>query len=113
MTNPKDVLRTVVNRCIAEGAPIITNVPAVPNFDAMEPHELMAFWQAHQNGRRFAELFPGRPAGTRRAVADLANYAANKATAIACRMRGDIQTALQYEDICDRIYNDLPAFARW
>ena len=58
-------------------------------------------------------LFPSKPKGYLSATVNLRNYAANKATAMDCRKRGDIPTALNYEQICQRIYNELPAFARW
>jgi hypothetical protein len=44
---------------------------------------------------------------------DCANYAANKSTAIHCRGRGDIQSALMYENIANRIYQSLPEYAKW
>lgn len=83
------------------------------NLDAMEPDALMAFWAKHQRGRAYRDLFPQGGRGTKRAAADLANYAANKATAMRERSQGRIQTALQYESICERIYADLPQGARW
>jgi hypothetical protein len=85
----------------------------VPNFDAMEPDALMTFWRDHQAGRGRKVLFPDGGVGTFKATASLANYASNKATAIRCRLNGDIETALMYEGICDRIYSALPDFARW
>lgn len=85
----------------------------VPNLDAMWPDTLMAFWFRHSRGRKARELFPEGGEGTRKAAKDLANYASNKAAAMGCRSRGDIPTAIQYENIADRIYNGLPAFARW
>ena len=85
------------------------------NLDAMEHDDLMAFWReaAHhpiQVGRR---LFPERPKGYAAATKRLANYASNKATAMACRLKGRIAEAQQYETICDKIYEALPGFARW
>lgn len=77
--------------------------------------ELMEFWNVYHRGgrRRGAELFPSRPAGYLSATRALANYAANKATAMRCRARGDIGIAAHYERIAARIYDGLPAFARW
>jgi hypothetical protein len=63
------------------------------DLEAMEPDDLMQF--------------------TRRATADLANYAINLATAMQCRLRGEIETALTYEAIVDSIWAKLPDFARW
>jgi len=85
----------------------------VPNLDCQEPEDLMAFWSRHQAGRRYRLIFPDGGRGRKRATADLANYASNKATAVACRLRGEINTAGVYEAICERIYNGLPQWARW
>lgn len=84
-----------------------------PNLDAMFPDDLRNFWFHHQRGRNYLELFPHGGKGTRGATADLANYAANKATAMECRQRGEIDRARMYEDIADRIYNGLPSWAKW
>lgn len=83
--------------------------------DGMTADELFAFWNANQHAakaRRIA-LFGHSGTGTKLAAKGLANYAANKGTAMQCRAHGDIQTALQYEKICDSIYATLPDFARW
>ena len=43
----------------------------------------------------------------RKALASaLSNYAWNKSTASLCRDTGNIDGALMYEEICDRIYKD-------
>jgi hypothetical protein len=73
----------------------------------------MAFWQHHQNGRRYRDLFPQGGKDTKRATGDLANYASNLHTAQQCRSRGDIASALAYEEICESIYAALPGFAKW
>jgi hypothetical protein len=85
----------------------------VPNLDAMSANELMDFWFKHQSGRGHPELFPGRGKGVVTATHNLASYASNKATAMQCRIRGEIESAMMYEGICDRIYAKLPDFARW
>lgn len=86
----------------------------IPNLDAMEPDDLMEFWARHQRGRNIKAIFPeGRAKGTSSAVAHLASYAANKATAISCRLRGDIQSALMYEGFADASYKKLPEWSRW
>lgn len=86
----------------------------VPNLDCMESiAELMTFWQKHQRGRACAELFPQGGKGTRKACADLANYASNKATETRARLEGRMSDAQVFGNICERIYNKLPQFARW
>ncbi len=83
------------------------------NLDAMSPDDLMDFWAKHQGGRAYRALAPQGGKGAKRAAADLANYASNKATAMRCRLKGEIQTAQNYERIADAIYNQLPASAKW
>ena len=87
----------------------------VPNFDGMNREELSAWWKDHQRPTRTqaANVFPGRPRGYVRLVKDLANYACNKSVAMKCRADGKIQEAQMYEEICERIYTELPDFARW
>lgn len=83
------------------------------NLDAMSREELLSFWMKHQSGRNYRELFPEGGKGSKKAAGDLANYASNKATAMSCRVSGDIERAMMYESIADRIYAVLPAFAQW
>lgn len=88
---------------------------AVPNFDAMAEDELMAFWKRyHRPSRQDAQALVGdRRKGFTTIASMLANYACNKAVAMGCRKRGDIQSALCYEMHCDMIYARLPADLRW
>jgi hypothetical protein len=83
------------------------------NLDDADIETLMAFWAKHQRGRGYRELFPEGGALTVKATADLANYAANKATAMREREAGRIPSALIYERIAGRIYAALPHFALW
>lgn len=88
----------------------------VPNLDAMTSEDLRAFWLS-TNGvrpiRKARELFPARPTAYVSTTKDLGHYASNKATAMECRLRGTIDAASMYEDICERIYQKLPVYARW
>lgn len=84
----------------------------VPNLDAMTHDELMTFWMAHQRGRgRKALGLSGK--GSMNTTGNLACYASNKATAMSCRLRGDITAAQVYEQICDGLYKLIPAHVRW
>ena len=85
------------------------------NFDAMSEDDLMGFWLKYSRTSRAqaAELIGDRRKGFTVVAKQLANYASNKATAMACRVRGDIRAALVYEQICDSIYNHLPKDVRW
>ena len=85
-----------------------------PNLDGMDADELWVFYRHHDRGQNSKELFPEGGPGTRNATKDLASYAANKATAMPLRAKGDIERAKMYEDIADRIYDeDLPEWAQW
>lgn len=98
-----------------------TTIPApfntwtgAPNLDGEDSETLMDFWNVARHSVKLArQLFPGRTKGHVEATGKLAGYASNKATAMTCRARGDIQAALCYERICETIYNDLPEWARW
>lgn len=85
----------------------------IPNLDCDASLDLMAFWQRYQAGRNYLELIPQGGKGSKRAVANLANYASNLHTARTCRLRGEIGTAQMYESICERIYKNLPERFRW
>jgi hypothetical protein len=88
----------------------------VNNFDSMDENELWLFWKTTNSTRPIAtarRLFADRPTGYVAATKQLGNYAANKATAIKCRLAGDIQAAIVYETICKQIYDFLPTFAKW
>ncbi len=64
--------------------------------------------------RRDAEALVGdRRPGFTTISGSLAGYASNKATAMRCRERGDIQAALVYEKICELIHEKLPADLVW
>jgi ribosomal protein L40E len=85
------------------------------NLDCMSHEDLFAFAARYQyyNHAKAAELFGEEHKRQRNAYRDADNYAWNKYTAMSCRLRGDVQSALQYESICERIYAKLPPFARW
>lgn len=88
---------------------------SVPNLDAMAPTDLHAFWARYNRCTR-AEceaLIGDRRPGYIKLTTKLAGYASNKAAAMYCRERGDIQGASIYETICDRMYDELPHDLRW
>jgi hypothetical protein len=92
----------------------------VPNLDCMDVDELMQFLRDYfyPNRSNTKSLLgipesDNLPRGSKRVVKDLSNYAANKVAAMDCRRRGDVNTAIMYEDICDRIYQKLPEQHRW
>lgn len=91
----------------------------VPNLDCMHEMDLLEFSRHHIHGVGFKALFPGREVGAIglpspvSATVDLAHYAQLKATAMQCRLRGEIPRALTYEGLCEKLYESLPEWARW
>lgn len=88
----------------------------VPNLDCMTETDLMSFWQLHHCGRNrkaAQSLIGDRRKGYTKLAGNLAAYACNKASAMACRLRGDIQTASIYEHHCELLYWELPTDLRW
>jgi len=92
-----------------------TEMANVPNFDAMDHDDLMDYWvkMRHPSRRMAEEVVGDRRPGYTLLARDLAAYAATKAAAMTCRVRGDIEAALVYELICEIIYKDLPVDLRW
>jgi hypothetical protein len=86
-----------------------------PNLDGLDKAELWAlFRRVQQHPRKTArEWFPDRPEGYVGVTRRLGHYAANKATAMGLRAKGEIAEAVMYERICDDIYQQLPERARW
>lgn len=87
----------------------------VPNFDGMWEKDIQEWLRENMEGKRSlaAKLFGGKPKGSGRAAESLRAYAWNKLVAMRLRREGNIHVALQYEDMCDRIYSRLPSYARW
>ena len=56
---------------------------------------------------------PNEPIGRLYVCKAIRNYCWNKATAMGLRSSGRVQQAIVYERICERIYGNLPAWARW
>lgn len=72
------------------------------------PNDLEEFLSACEPccGRRLANGFGFKGRHAVRAANGLMNYAQNKRTANLLRSYGEIAQALQYEEICDRIYQE-------
>ena len=86
----------------------------VPNLDAMELAELMAFAKTYCMTQEYKKLFPNGALSMRKHVAgQLACYADWKASAILERQAGNIIAAQSYEAQCETIYKKLPAWAKW
>jgi len=90
--------------------------PGPVNLDGMNQAELYTFIAATRGltpARAARRMFKVQSRSTLLAVRLLNQYAHNKVTAMACRERGEIELALNYENICERFYSDLPEYARW
>ena len=71
------------------------------------PNDLADFIACHgtNRGQSLANALRFQGKGAVLAANALINYAWNKKTAISCREKREIQTALKYEEICDKIYS--------
>ena len=82
----------------------------IPDLDAMSEDELMTFWSVyHRAGPKLAEqLFGRRFKDFTNAASALANYASNRATAMACARRGDEHGKEIYEHAMRLSFDRLP-----
>ena len=73
-----------------------------------DEEEAKAFWENYSpfRGRALANKLGFKGKGSAKAANALANYAINKTVACQQRKAGNIGAAIQYEEICDRIYNE-------
>lgn len=73
-----------------------------------DPEELREFLERYEpaQGRQLMNMLKFRGKGAVGAADALMNYARNKRVANILRAQGDIESALVYESICDRIYNE-------
>ena len=89
--------------------------PGVINLDEIDRDDLHEFIQATRgsNPALAAQRMFGGESFAIRTVRCLNQYARHKEIAMACRKRGDIQSAINHEDLCDGYYDDLPVYAKW
>ena len=80
--------------------------------DEQECSEFLAKYGTTK-GIRLAHLLGLHGKGSKANANHLSAYAWNKQTAMDCRRRGEIATAMQYEAICDRIYSAMPSNIKW
>jgi hypothetical protein len=87
----------------------------VPNLDDIPPEEAQAFFDRASRGiiPVARELFPKRPLGYVRVAKDLKWYAFHRARAGKFRLAGDIHSGRTHELEMQRIYDQLPKWARW
>lgn len=84
------------------------------NLDAQSENDLwLIYGMLHAFPYRVADAWFPRQPKRRVAARNLCSYAANKATAMGLRKEGSIVRAKVYEDICERIYQQLPEYAQW
>lgn len=82
------------------------------NLDDVPYDDLVDFTKKYKDGRNSRQLFPGQR-GSQAATRQMVKYAAVKMAARQARGNGNIEHALYFESMCDRIYNQLPGFAKW
>ena len=76
------------------------------NLDAYGEAELFINNYSTTRGRRLANLLGLSGKGSATLASAISNYAWNTFTAQRCRVQGRIETAKQYEDIAERIYQE-------
>lgn len=76
--------------------------PEVPNMDGMTQKELITWCHENMNPTAYADT-----------ITQLRTYAVSKAAAMTHRELGNIAFATPLEDLCDKIHEQLPAWARW
>lgn len=59
------------------------------------------------------ELFPTKPNGFVMTTKMLGSLAFLRSSAVKMRLVGDVASARYYEETFERIYNQLPEFAKW
>jgi len=74
------------------------------NLDCMSFDELIEFWSSK---------IPKKGEKDNHEKMLIRRYAFNKAIAVDNREKGNIETALFYEKICDKIYEKLPEREKW
>ena len=87
----------------------MTDDDRIPNLDALSRAELGAFIERAELERNLW----GTRRGGLRATELLRTYALRKASAICYRLAGEIKRAMVDEQECERIYAQLPAWAKW
>jgi hypothetical protein len=89
-------------------------INGLPNLDLMEFESLASLWGILNTRKRFvANRLFGDKDGKIVAMKELANYIANKITALDLRESGRMTEATIYDSIASGIYNCLPQFAKW
>lgn len=78
------------------------------NFNLDDEQDVEKFLESYGclSKRQIAHCLGFKGKGAFEAAQSLKNYAWNKITAISERKKGNIQDAIKYEDICDRIYRE-------
>jgi hypothetical protein len=98
---------------IPDEQPKLPRASRVPNLDAFDAENLFRFATAHQDGKNSKHLFPKGGHGTKGATAKLAEYAIKAHFARLAREHGDLESAAVGEAECRKLYEALPAYAKW
>ena len=91
-----------------QGGEVMSDKPFKLGINLDDEVEVEGFLSMHEpiRGVALAHRLGFRGRHCKRAADALMNYAHNKRAALSCRLKGQIATAQQYEDICDRIYRE-------
>jgi len=86
----------------------------IPSLNLDDESEVETFIAKHGNSknRRLANALGLSGRGANKLANLFSGYAWNKKTAIELRKEGKISVAMQYEEICERIYGRIPAHFR-
>ena len=91
----------------------------VPNLDAMNDDELMTFCRTHTDGMEWRQLFHTDEADrfecerAQETARQLSLYAWHLYLSRNARLEGKVHSARSQEAFAQRIYNQLPEWARW
>lgn len=86
----------------------------IENLDAFASADLLEQWSDRIRAMPPLQLFPKEHISEAAATqGKLVSYARLKARAMRHRLEGHTMNALMAESACDRIYESLPAYARW
>lgn len=83
------------------------------NLDDAEERKAFISQFGTLKGRSLANRLRLKGKGAARLATAISCYAWNAETAFSCRLRGEMDAALMYEGICDRIYNESLAELGW
>ncbi len=92
----------LASECLDKLRELGTPYPEVPNMDGMSQEDLILWASKNKLPRTHAKV-----------IEQLRTYAVSKAAAMTHREMGNLAFAEPLEALCERIYQQLPEWARW